>query len=125
MNLWTWLAGKKTYVVAALTIAFAAVEYWAGGMTQKEAVELVLGSAGLGALRHGLTGTLESVVEGMYAPKVLDAIKAALPAPAPILVAAAPELKAVQESVAAALAAGHSPDTVSAVAGTAVPQSKA
>lgn len=48
------LNGRKSYIVAALGVLFAAWSYWHGTMDFNSAASLVLGSAGLGALRHGV-----------------------------------------------------------------------
>ena len=115
----TWLSGKKTYIVAGLTVLVAAYEFWTGKMTEPQAIEMALGGAGLGALRHGVSGTIAGVIEKMELPKLFDMIKT-LPAPPPILAGAAPELLEVQKVVAAAVAAGHDPVTVATVASTAL-----
>lgn len=51
----SFINGYKTYVVAAVTIAFALASYWGGTMTFDAATALALGGAGLGALRHGIS----------------------------------------------------------------------
>ena len=48
-------SGWKTYIVAGVTIVWALVSYWQGTMTFDAATALVLGGAGLGALRHGVS----------------------------------------------------------------------
>ena len=50
------LNGTKTYVVAATTVLYAVVSWWAGTMDQNAAMAMILGAAGLGALRHGVAG---------------------------------------------------------------------
>lgn len=47
--------GSKTYIVAAVTIAFALAQLWQGAIDQNTAMEMVLGAMGLGALRHGIS----------------------------------------------------------------------
>lgn len=49
------LNGWKTYIVAAVGVIFAAVSYWNGTMDFNAAVAMAIGSAGLGALRHGVS----------------------------------------------------------------------
>ena len=48
------LAGKKTYVVAILTIIYAWAGFFANLHSLDVAINLTLGSAGLGALRAGV-----------------------------------------------------------------------
>lgn len=46
--------GYKTYIVAAITIAYAVVEYWNGSVTQTEMVDMILAALGASAIRHGI-----------------------------------------------------------------------
>lgn len=62
---WTWLNGKKTYIVAAVTVAYAAAEYWNGQISQQAAIGMILGAGGLGGLRHGLSSTLARTLVGI------------------------------------------------------------
>lgn len=50
----SWINGRKTYIIAGLTIAFALASWWGGTMSYDQAVALALGGAGLGALRNAL-----------------------------------------------------------------------
>ena len=56
MNIWNWLKGKKSYIVA---IAVAVVTFCLsmGYITQDVAVTLygLLGASGVATLRHGLS----------------------------------------------------------------------
>jgi hypothetical protein len=74
----TWsamtLSGAKTYLVAAGTIAYASLAYWHGAMSLDQAVDLAVGAAGLGTLRHGLT-TSTALAAERYAQIMLDEIK--------------------------------------------------
>lgn len=53
-NLWNKVSGYKTYTVAIATIIYGLVYYGFSQHDWSTAVSLVLGSAGLGALRHGV-----------------------------------------------------------------------
>lgn len=46
--------GYKTYIVAAITIAYAVVEYWNGSVTQTGMVDMILAALGASAIRHGI-----------------------------------------------------------------------
>ena len=48
------LSGYKTYIVAAVTIAYAITSAWQGTIDQTTAMQMILGALGLGALRHGI-----------------------------------------------------------------------
>ncbi|HTM09560.1 MAG TPA: hypothetical protein VL754_14340 [Verrucomicrobiae bacterium] len=48
------LAGKKTYIVAAATIAYALLGYYTGNLDFNQAVNAALNGAGLAALRAGV-----------------------------------------------------------------------
>jgi hypothetical protein len=48
------LTGKKTYIVAAATIAYAVLGYYTGNLDFNRAVEVALNAAGLAALRAGV-----------------------------------------------------------------------
>jgi hypothetical protein len=48
------LAGKKTYIVAAATILYAALGYYTGNLDFNQAVNVALNAAGLAALRAGV-----------------------------------------------------------------------
>jgi hypothetical protein len=50
----TWINGKKTYIVAAATILYAAVQLWQGQIDQQTFVNTVEAALGLAALRHGV-----------------------------------------------------------------------
>jgi hypothetical protein len=51
------LTGYKSYIIAAVGVAFAVVSYWSGTMDFDAAVAMALGAAGLGAIRHGISTT--------------------------------------------------------------------
>lgn len=48
------LAGKKTYIVAFLTIAYAIGGYLTGTVPVTDVVELLLGGGGLASLRNAI-----------------------------------------------------------------------
>src|SRR5581483_7857599 len=48
------LSGKRTYIIAAATIAYAVLGYYTGNLDFNRAVEIVLNGAGLAALRAGV-----------------------------------------------------------------------
>ncbi len=47
-------AGKKTYLVAGATVAYALLGYYTGNLDFNHAVDVVLNGAGLAALRAGV-----------------------------------------------------------------------
>ena len=47
--------GKKTYLVAVATIAYAIGGWVAGYLDLSQAIPLILGSLGLSGLRHGVS----------------------------------------------------------------------
>ena len=49
------LAGKKTYIVAAATILYAALGYYTGNLDLNQALNAALNGAGLAALRAGVS----------------------------------------------------------------------
>lgn len=49
------LNGWKTYIVAAVTIAYAGVSWWGGSLDQTGAMAMIFGALGVSALRHGVT----------------------------------------------------------------------
>lgn len=49
------LSGSKTYIVAAVMVAYAIVEWWNGAMMQDQAAQMVLNALGLGGLRAGVS----------------------------------------------------------------------
>lgn len=49
------LSGSKTYIVAAVMIAYAAVEWWTGAMMQDQAIQMMLNALGIGGLRAGVS----------------------------------------------------------------------
>jgi hypothetical protein len=51
---WSALEGKKTYLVAAATIAYAVVVYGWQMNDWKTAMDLILGALGMSAMRHGI-----------------------------------------------------------------------
>jgi hypothetical protein len=70
------LSGYKTYAIAAATIAYALVHcFLIGDMTSQQCTELVVGGAGLGALRHGISTELANLIRTI-GPAVLDSFRA-------------------------------------------------
>ena len=51
---WDFLKGKKSYIIAAGTLAYAGYGFYSGHMTKDEAIKLAIGSGALATLRHGL-----------------------------------------------------------------------
>lgn len=54
-TLWNKVSGYKTYIVCITTVLYAVLYY---GLTQNDwptAMSLILGSSGLGALRHAVS----------------------------------------------------------------------
>ena len=49
------ISGKKTYIMAGLTILYAGAGYWTGNLDFNTAVQMILGAGGLSALRAGVT----------------------------------------------------------------------
>ena len=62
-------SGYKTYIVAAATIIYAVVSWWSGAMGQDAAIAMILGGAGIGALRHAVTTTVAKTVDAVAAAK--------------------------------------------------------
>lgn len=60
MDIMNLISGKKTYIVAVLTIIYAVTAYFTGNMDLNTATQMVLGGAGLGALRAGVTKSATS-----------------------------------------------------------------
>ncbi len=58
MDFKEWLKGKKTYIVAVATICYALSGVVAGYIPIDQAVMLILGALGLGALRNGVDSSL-------------------------------------------------------------------
>jgi len=54
LNLWSWLKGKKTYIVASVTIVYALSGAYLKYFPYDHAAELIFGALGLGALRNAL-----------------------------------------------------------------------
>lgn len=53
-SLWLTVNGFKTYIVAVVTLLYAIGYYGFGQNDWGTAITLILGSSGLGALRHAL-----------------------------------------------------------------------
>lgn len=51
---WKSLSGKKTYIVAAVTVAYALTQFWAGALPVEAVIALIFGALGLSALRNGI-----------------------------------------------------------------------
>lgn len=64
------LNGAKTYLVALGTMAFAGLSYWHGTMDMNAAVQMALGGAGLGALRHGISTAAVAKAEAIASAAV-------------------------------------------------------
>ena len=52
---WAFLQGKKTYIVAAVAVAYAATQLWTGTIDGSQFIDAVLAAAGLAGLRHGIS----------------------------------------------------------------------
>lgn len=50
----SFFQGKKTYLVTAAMVLYAAAMWWDGSMTADAAVQLILNGLGLGTLRAGV-----------------------------------------------------------------------
>ena len=48
------LKGSKTYIVAGATVTYAFLGGMLGLLSWQHAIELILGSLGMSALRHGM-----------------------------------------------------------------------
>ncbi len=55
--MYNFLKGRKTYVVAALMIVYAAIGMVLGQIDQDSAVRLILEALGLSALRAGISNS--------------------------------------------------------------------
>ena len=53
-KLFTAIDGKKTYIIALISILAAWASVWAGSMTQQQAIEATMGALGMASLRHGV-----------------------------------------------------------------------
>lgn len=49
-----WINGKKTYILSALAIAWAAYGVYSGNLEQDRAMEIILMSLGFSTIRHGV-----------------------------------------------------------------------
>lgn len=54
-SVWSWLAGKKTYIIAFGTIAYALFGWAMGYMDQDAAMQLLATGLAAAGLRHGLS----------------------------------------------------------------------
>ena len=54
MKLFRLMSGRKTYFIAVATMLYAIFGYWQGHMDFDGAMKLILGGAGIGALRAGI-----------------------------------------------------------------------
>lgn len=54
-SLWDFLKGKKTYIIAAASVAYAIAQYWAGNMDFDHLMTALAAAAGLSSLRHGVS----------------------------------------------------------------------
>ena len=54
-NVWEWLKGKKSYLVAAVAIVTAIYQLTTGAIDANTAWEMILAALGLAALRSGVT----------------------------------------------------------------------
>jgi len=61
--MWTWLKGKKTYLIAAGTAIGAVARYWNGDINLDTLNLALAGAAASTGLRHGITTTTLTVVE--------------------------------------------------------------
>lgn len=49
-----FLLGKKTYIVAGVTILYAVTQHWTGVLTFDQMIQMILAALGLSALRAGV-----------------------------------------------------------------------
>ena len=61
--MWTWLKGKKTYLIAAGTAIGAVAQYWNGDINLDTLNLALAGATASAGLRHGITTTTLAVVE--------------------------------------------------------------
>jgi hypothetical protein len=47
----TWINGKKTYIVCAAAIGFAAVQFWNGSVDMNGAAQMILTALGAAGFR--------------------------------------------------------------------------
>lgn len=53
--MWNFINGKKTYLIAGVTIVYAWASVYLGLSDTATAIDLTLGALGMGTLRHGLS----------------------------------------------------------------------
>ena len=56
-TIWDWLKGKKTYIVTALGLAYVVAQWWAGDMSQQDALTRGMELLGLSTVRHGIANS--------------------------------------------------------------------
>lgn len=127
---WTWLAGKKTYLVAAGTAFYALFNWYVGprDATADHALLTVLQVSGVGAaLRHGLTSAVGAPAASLIASGIassfepfLTSIQAAIKPAPPIIQAIALDLKSLHDHALAVIAAGADPAAVTSITAQAV-----
>lgn len=49
-----FLKGKKTYIISILAVVYAVSGYILGYIELQNAIQLIIGSLGISALRHGI-----------------------------------------------------------------------
>ena len=64
-TIWTWLQGKKSYIVALVAILYAITQFWLGGMSQQELIGAILAALGLSALRSGIGSAAKALLVGL------------------------------------------------------------
>jgi hypothetical protein len=57
-----WLNGKKTYLVAGISIVLALSQFWVGTIDAPTTVGALLASLGLGTLRSGINTAVSGVL---------------------------------------------------------------
>ena len=124
---WTFLTGKKSYLIAAATLAYGVANWYLaprGVDANQTLVAFVAGSGALATLRHGITTSLSpqmaTFLDGL-AQSILDRVSAAIPpAPPSVVAVAAPGLKDVHDTILAAIGSGTNPAAVTQIATAAV-----
>lgn len=92
---WNWLDGKKTHILAFLTIALTIAQYWNGGISGEACVYACAAALGVSTVRHGQQ-TATDKHQQVLLQLALDVVSK-LPQPKP----AAPSVSIEQPVVAA------------------------
>jgi hypothetical protein len=54
LNIWSFLKGRKTYIMVLTTLVYAAVGYWTGTLDAEATRALILQALTAAGLRHAL-----------------------------------------------------------------------